>query len=98
MTTTRSWLSCNLTYSRCLMNRQQPDATRQPTRTVTVNRRDRVAWHADMTVRELLDQQNFTFPHIIVTINGSITPHDAYDRTVIPEGADVRVIHLMAGG
>ena len=80
------------------MSRRPPDTTIRPTSTITVNRRDSVAWHAGMTVRELLDLRNYTFPHIIVTINGTITPHDAYDQTVIPEGADVRVIHLMAGG
>ncbi len=40
----------------------------------------------------------FTFPRVIVTIDDTRVPHDAYDATLIPEGADVRVIHLMAGG
>ena len=51
-----------------------------------------------MTVRDLLDTMRYTFPHIVVSVNGTLVRHDAYDTTAIPDGADVRVVHLMAGG
>lgn len=65
---------------------------------ITVNQRDRVAWHEDLTVSRLLAELNYTYPHIVVSVNGEVVPHDAYDDTCIPDEADVRVIHLMAGG
>ena len=40
----------------------------------------------------------YTFPHIVVAVNGTLVRHDAYDTTTVPDGADVRVVHLMAGG
>ncbi len=66
--------------------------------TVTVNQRDAVTWHPGMTVSDLLTRMGYTFPRVIVTIDGHNVPHDSYADTLIPAGADVRVIHLMAGG
>jgi sulfur carrier protein len=68
------------------------------TDTVLVNGRDTVAWHPGMTVRDLLTEMRFTFPRLIVTIDGRRVPHDGYETAKIPQGAEVRVIHMMAGG
>lgn len=65
---------------------------------IVVNERDRLSWRADLTVAAVLAQMKYTFPNVIVSINGKVVPHDAYTETTIPPGADVRVIHLMAGG
>jgi thiamine biosynthesis protein ThiS len=51
-----------------------------------------------MTVSDLVRHMNYTFPRLVVSINSSVVPYDAYATTEIPEDADVRVIHLMAGG
>ncbi len=66
--------------------------------TFTVNQRDTVIWHPGMTVNDLLAEMNYTFPRVVVTIDGHTVPHNGYAETLIPVGADVRVIHLMAGG
>jgi thiamine biosynthesis protein ThiS len=65
---------------------------------ITVNQRDRVAWHAGLTVAELLTLMTYTYPHIIVSIDSVLVPYDTYDQTPVPDESDVRVIHLMAGG
>ena len=51
-----------------------------------------------MTVAELLTLMAYTYPHIIVSIDGILVPYDTYDHTLVPDESDVRVIHLMAGG
>jgi sulfur carrier protein len=51
-----------------------------------------------MTVSDLLERLNYTFPHIIVKVNDELVRREAYDTHAIPDGADVRVIHLIAGG
>jgi sulfur carrier protein len=65
---------------------------------ITVNKRHSLPWHAGMTVRDVLTAMRYTFPHIIVVINGDVVRHDAYDTTTIPDNADVRVVHMIAGG
>lgn len=66
--------------------------------TVTVNRQESVVWQPGMTVHALLHTMRYSFPRLVVIVNGTFVPHDAYEATEIPRGADVRVIHLMAGG
>jgi len=65
---------------------------------IRVNNRDEVEWEEGLTVSGLLERFRYTFPHIIVSINGEVVPREEYPTRVIPNGADVRVIHLIAGG
>jgi len=65
---------------------------------ILVNRRDPVEWREGVTVADLLKQLRFTFPHIIVSVDGELVPRADYLTHTIPDGADVRVVHLMAGG
>lgn len=65
---------------------------------IRVNNRDEIEWEEGLTVRNLLDRLRYTFPHIIVTVDGELVRRDEYPIRAIPDGADVRVIHLIAGG
>ena len=65
---------------------------------ITVNKRHTLPWTEGMTVRDVLSAMKYTFPHIIVVINGAVVRHDAYDTTTIPDDANVRVVHMIAGG
>ena len=59
---------------------------------------DPIEWHEGMTVRDVLVARNYKFPLIIVTINSHLVRREAYDTTVVPDEANVRVVHLMSGG
>ena len=65
---------------------------------ILVNNRDEIEWEDGLTVSTLLDRFRYTFPHIIVKIDGEVIPREQYPTRAIPDGADVRVIHLIAGG
>ena len=65
---------------------------------IRVNNRDEIAWVPGLTVAGLLDRFRYTFPHIIVKIDGEVVRREEYATRRIPDGADVRVIHLIAGG
>ena len=65
---------------------------------ILVNNRDEIEWEEGLTISGLLDRFRYTFPHIIVKIDGEVIPREQYPTRTIPDGADVRVIHLIAGG
>jgi thiamine biosynthesis protein ThiS len=65
---------------------------------IKVNRRHEIPWQTGMTVRDVLKAMNYTYPHIVVTVNGDVVRHDDYDNHEIPDEADVQVIHMIAGG
>lgn len=51
-----------------------------------------------LTVRQLLDIKNFTFKMLIIKVNGAIVKRDKYETTIINDGDNVDVIHLISGG
>ena len=65
---------------------------------ILVNNRDEIVWEEGLAVSGLLERFRYTFPHIIVKIDGEVVPREEYPTRTIPDGADVRVIHLIAGG
>ncbi|HUX77980.1 MAG TPA: sulfur carrier protein ThiS [Anaerolineae bacterium] len=65
---------------------------------ILVNNRDEVEWEKGLTVSALLERFRYTFPHIIVKVDGEVVPREEYPTRTIPDDADVWVIHLIAGG
>jgi sulfur carrier protein len=65
---------------------------------IRVNNRDEIAWEEGLTVSALLRRFRYTFPHIIVKIDGQVVPPAEYPTRAIPDGVDVQVVHLIAGG
>jgi thiamine biosynthesis protein ThiS len=65
---------------------------------IRVNDKFEVEWEEGMTVTELLKQLRFTFPLIIVSIDGVLVPKEEYATRQIPDSAEVKVLHMTAGG
>jgi thiamine biosynthesis protein ThiS len=51
-----------------------------------------------MTVADILKLKNYIFRMIAVQVNGELVPRGTYDKAVVPDHADVQVIHMMSGG
>jgi sulfur carrier protein len=64
---------------------------------ITVNG-DSAPWTPDLTVRGVLRAKKYTFPLLIITLNGAIIPPKEYDATPVPDGSVVDVLHLLSGG
>jgi len=64
---------------------------------ITVNG-NRVEWHEGMTVTELFRIMGYDFSLIVTSINGEIIHEDNYDTSFIPDGAEVKAIHIHHGG
>lgn len=57
-----------------------------------------VPWEKGMTVKRLLEIMNYTFPMIIVRVNGESVGKGDWDTYPVPEGAKVQALHQIAGG
>lgn len=64
---------------------------------ITVNT-EPMAWREGMTIADILKLRNYIFRMIAVTVNGDLIKRGTYDKTVVPDGADVQVIHMISGG
>jgi len=65
---------------------------------IHVNDKFEIEWYDGMTVEKLLERLKFSFPLVIVSVDGMLVPKDEYDTRPIPDGAQVKVLHMTAGG
>lgn len=66
-------------------------------KTITVND-NIIDWEAGLTVRGVLKKMNYSFRMLVIKVNGKLIKKDEYDTALVPEGAEVLVIHLISGG
>ena len=59
---------------------------------------DAMEWQAGLTVRDVLEKRNYRFPLLIISINGEWVDPNDYKTTIIPDAADVQVMHMISGG
>jgi sulfur carrier protein len=59
---------------------------------------EQAPWWEGMTIRNLLEERNFTFPMIAVWVNGTPHKRDEFSSVKIPDGAEVQAIHMISGG
>ena len=64
---------------------------------ITVNG-DAMEWRDGMTIADILKIRNYIFRMIAVQVNGELVKRVAADKTVVPDSADVQVIHMISGG
>jgi thiazole synthase/sulfur carrier protein len=64
---------------------------------LTVNKKT-VDYVEDETIQDLLTRLKFTFPLVIVKLNGKHVSRDRYSDVFIPKDADIQVIHMISGG
>ncbi len=60
--------------------------------------RYKVRWRPGMTVRDVLKELKFSFPRLVISVNGTIVPRDQWDTYLLQDGDRVKVIHMTAGG
>ena len=55
-------------------------------------------WRNGMTVRKLLDENNYAYRRITVKVNGKFVSEAEWPNTAVKDGDVVEALHLMAGG
>jgi sulfur carrier protein len=50
------------------------------------------------SVREILKAKGWSFPLIVVKLNGILVPRPSWDTTVVRDGDEMDAMHLVSGG
>ena len=50
------------------------------------------------TITALLKRMNYTFPLIVVKVNGGLVKKPVFETTTFDDGATIQIIHLISGG
>jgi len=64
---------------------------------IKVNGRE-IEFLENESVRELLDRMKYTFPNIVVKINGKLVKRNDFKSTIIPDNSKIDAIHMISGG
>jgi len=57
-----------------------------------------VDWRAGMTISDLLIEINDPHPYAVVRIDQTYVSRPNFDKTIIPDNAEVYLIPMVAGG
>ena len=50
------------------------------------------------SVKDLLKRMKYTFPNVVVKINGELVKRNEFPNTVVPDSSKISVIHMISGG
>ncbi|MBO6150591.1 MAG: sulfur carrier protein ThiS, partial [Clostridium sp.] len=65
---------------------------------MTLNNRPYSKWREGLTVQDVIDENRFTWPKLVVKLNKTVIWPEEYAGTVIAEDDILEVIHLLGGG
>ena len=52
----------------------------------------------NMTIQDVIDVMKFTYPRLVVKVNGKLIQKKEYSNVFLNENDDVKIHHLLAGG
>ena len=64
---------------------------------IKVNGRD-FLWRENLSIEDIMEEKKYTFSKIIVKVNSQHIEKGDYASTIISDGDNVQMIHLLAGG
>jgi thiamine biosynthesis protein ThiS len=56
------------------------------------------AWRQGMTIADLLKDMQDTHPYAVVRIDGTYVSRPNFEKTIIPDDAEVFLVPMVAGG
>lgn len=65
---------------------------------IVLNNKSETFDNEQLTISELLAVKNFTFKMLVVKINGELVRRHEFDKSIVRDGDDVMVLHLVSGG
>ncbi|MBK7028884.1 MAG: sulfur carrier protein ThiS [Bacteroidales bacterium] len=65
---------------------------------IILNNREEIVESEQLTVDQLLKYKNFSFKMLVIKVNGKLVKKSEYETTLVNDGDDVMVLHLISGG
>jgi sulfur carrier protein len=66
--------------------------------TLTVNFASETHDEMSLSLRDLIKKKRWSFPLIIARINGELVERASYETTLVHDGDDIELYHLVSGG
>ena len=63
-----------------------------------LNHKEYKSWREGLTIQDVIDENTFTWPKLVIKRNGKVIWPEEYGSTVLEETDDLEIIHLLGGG
>lgn len=65
---------------------------------IILNNRPETFDRDTLTIKDIMDIRNFTFKMLVVKVNGKLVKKFDYESTMVKDGDNVTILHLVSGG
>jgi thiamine biosynthesis protein ThiS len=65
---------------------------------ILVNDREKITWFEGITIQDILNELNWTYSLITVSVNEEIVPKEDYETFIINDNSKINIFHLAHGG
>lgn len=65
---------------------------------ITLNNRKENIDRDSLTLEELIHLKNYSFRLLVTRLNGKLVKKEDRENTIIRDGDDVQVLHMISGG
>ena len=65
---------------------------------MVLNNRPYPDWHEGLTIRGVMEHMKFTWPKLVVKVNGQLIWPEDYDKVTLEEADDLKIYHLLGAG
>lgn len=66
--------------------------------TIKLNNRDEHFEADQMSVADIIREKNFTFKLLVTKVNGKLIRKDERPETMVRDGDEVSILHMISGG
>lgn len=63
-----------------------------------LNNRQFDYYEKNMSIQDVIDVMRFTYPRLVVKVNGKLIQKKDYKNVFLNENDDLKIHHLLAGG
>lgn len=65
---------------------------------IILNNRNETFEYEQLSIKELLAVKKFSFQLLVIKVNGELVRLKEYETTMVKEGDNVMILHLITGG
>lgn len=65
---------------------------------IVLNNKNEYFEQDGISIENIMQIKNFTFKMLIIKLNGSFVEKDKYAETIVNDGDDLQILHLISGG
>jgi sulfur carrier protein len=65
---------------------------------ITLNNRTEEFDFTELSIQQIIEIKNFTFPRVVVKLNNALIKKPQYTETIVKDNDKLEIIHLISGG